>query len=77
MHCQVEGTSVLNTQCGNSMIFLSLRFYVKSILEILEVQNLPFLAILEALNFIFGTFQLSKSAKMLRIQNSVPLNLLK
>ena len=28
-------------QCGNLMIFLSLRFYVKSILEILQVQNLP------------------------------------
>ena len=27
-------------QCGNFMIFLSLRFYVKSILEILEVKNL-------------------------------------
>ena len=30
------------TQCENFVIFLSLRFYVKSILEILEVQNLPF-----------------------------------
>ena len=28
--------------CGNFMIFLSLRFYVKSILGIVEVQNLPF-----------------------------------
>ena len=28
------------TQCGNFMIFLSLRFYVKSILEFLAVQNL-------------------------------------
>ena len=27
------------TQCGNFMIFVSLRFYVKSILGILEVQN--------------------------------------
>ena len=31
-----------NRQFGNFMIFLSLRFYVKSILGILEVQNLPF-----------------------------------
>ena len=31
-----------NTQCGNFMIFLSLRFYVKSILRIPEVRNLPF-----------------------------------
>ena len=30
------------TQCGNFMIFLYFKFYVKSILRILEVQNLPF-----------------------------------
>ena len=30
------------TQCGNFIIFPSLRFYVKSIWRILEVQNLPF-----------------------------------
>ena len=30
------------TQCGNFKIFLPLKFYVKSILGILEVQNLPF-----------------------------------
>ena len=30
------------TQCGNFMIFVSSRFYVKSILRILEVQNQPF-----------------------------------
>ena len=29
-------------QCGNFTIFLSFRFYVKSIFGILEVQNLPF-----------------------------------
>ena len=29
-------------QCGNSVIFLSLRFYVKSISVIVELQNLPF-----------------------------------
>ena len=29
-------------QCGSFKIFVSLRFYVKSILWILEVQNLPF-----------------------------------
>ena len=29
-------------QCGNFMIFLSVRFYVTSIFGILEVQNLPF-----------------------------------
>ena len=31
------------SQCGNFMIFLSLRFYVKSLLGILEMQNLPFI----------------------------------
>ena len=30
------------SQCGNCMIFQLLRFYVKSILGILEVQNLSF-----------------------------------
>jgi len=35
-------TGSVSTQCGNLMIFLSLRFCVKSILGILEVQNLPF-----------------------------------
>ena len=33
---------IANTQCANSMIVLSLSFYVKSILGFLEVQNLPF-----------------------------------
>ena len=31
-----------NAQCGNYRIFLSLRFYVRSILSKLETQNLPF-----------------------------------
>ena len=35
------------------MIFLSIRFYVTSILGILEVQNLPFL---QALYFDLGTY---------------------
>ena len=29
-------------KCGNFMIFISFRFYVKAILQILQVQNLPF-----------------------------------
>ena len=29
-------------QCGNFMIFLSLKYFVKPILESLDVQNLPF-----------------------------------
>ena len=39
-NCQPQG---MNTQCGNFRIFPSLRFYVKSILGILEVQKLQFL----------------------------------
>ena len=32
-----------NSQCGNLRIFLSLRFYVKSIQESVKVQKMPFL----------------------------------
>ena len=47
-----------NTQCGNFRIFLSLRFYVKSILGILEVKNEKSVvwAELESLNFDFYAF---------------------
>ena len=38
--------------CGNFSIFLSFRFYEKSILERLEVLNLQFLPFLGALNFV-------------------------
>ena len=31
-----------NSQCGNFIIFLSLRFYVKSIVEVLKLPYLPF-----------------------------------
>ena len=37
-----DGTRNMVPQCGNFMIFLSLRFYVKSTLRIVEVQNQPF-----------------------------------
>ena len=40
------------TQCINFRIFLSFRFYVKSILENLEVLKMPIFAILGALNFV-------------------------
>ena len=39
-------------QSENFWIFMSFRFYVKSILESLEVVKGPFFAILEALNFV-------------------------
>ena len=40
------------TQFGNSIIFLSLGFYVKSILGIIEVLKLAIFANLEAVNFV-------------------------
>ena len=41
--CQLlENNLSVATQCGNLVIFLSLRSFVKSILGILEVQNVPF-----------------------------------
>ena len=39
------------SQCGNFRRFLSLIFYVKSILRKLEVKKTAILALLEALNF--------------------------
>ena len=36
-----DGNTQIVLQCGNFMIFLSLRFYVKSISGILKVQNVP------------------------------------
>ena len=60
-------------QCENFMIFLSFRFYVKSICGNLEVpshfRGSEFSA--------FGEFQPSKSAKILKTQNSEPLNVSK
>ena len=44
--------SVANSQCGNFMIFLLLRFYVKSILRVLGLPKLPFFAISGVVNFV-------------------------
>ena len=46
-------------------IFLPLRFYVKSIFEILEVQKMPFCVILETLNFDFWEISAFKNRKIL------------
>ena len=51
------------TQCGNFRIFLSFRFYVKSILESLEVQKLPVLPFL-GLSMSFGKCQFGKSESL-------------
>ena len=47
---------IQTAQCGNFKIFVSFRFYVKSILRIIEVQNQPFYHISEDLNFDFYEF---------------------
>ena len=58
--------------CGNFKHFLPLRFYVKSILDISKGLRMVNLEVFEALNivFFFGKFQLSKSAKNHKNQNS-------
>ena len=48
---EITVTVLNNAQCGSFMIFLSLRFYVKSILRISEVQTAIF-AILRTVNFV-------------------------
>ena len=51
-------------QCGNFRIFQLFRFYMKSILEDLEVLKMPIFAMFGALNFVnFGTFQSLKKCK--------------
>ena len=63
-------SKVVCTQCGNFRILLSLRFYVKSIFAIVEMQNLPFSRIL-TLNFDFYEFghfwkaEFTKSTKLI------------
>ena len=52
----IQAVSVVVTYCGNFTIFLWLRFYVKSILGILEVQSMPFQRYLEAPKFDFYEF---------------------
>ena len=44
------------SQCGNFTISLSLRFYVKLILGVLKVENLPIQHVSKALNFHFYDF---------------------
>ena len=59
----------VSLQCGNFMVFLPLRFYVKSILRLPEVQKLPVFASLGALDFVdFLEFSLQKVQKIIRIK---------
>ena len=65
----VKITVNYSTQCGNFMIFLSIRFYMKSIFGMLEVLKMPFLALLETLNFEFMVnFSLQKVQKFIEIK---------
>ena len=62
------------TQCGNFRIFLSLRFYVKSILEHLEVFFLPIFVISGILKFVnLLNVSLQKRQKNHKKPNSEPL----
>ena len=63
------------SQCGNCKIFLPLRYYMKSHLDILEVQKLLFLAIKKLWNLFLKSFSLVKMPKFLRNQNQETLNL--
>ena len=59
------------------MVFLSLKFCVKSILGILEVQKLQFFANLRALNVHLVNFSLQKVQQFIKNQNSETVNVLK
>ena len=66
-----------DSQCGKFRIFLSFRFYVKSILENLEnLKNLKlsFFAILGVLNFVDLVISALKSAKTHKFQHYVLWN---
>ena len=60
-----DGFSVkIESQCGNFTIFLSIRFYVRSILGNRKVPNLPSLTHLRALNYDFYGFLHFLNAKI-------------
>ena len=65
---------------GKSRIFVSFRFYVKSIIEILEARKITILTFSKAMNFDFSEF-LAKSkcwnTQVYQNQNSLPLEMSK
>ena len=64
LHLLIHQTYLLFvSQCGNFRIFLSFRFYVKSISKILRVVKLPLLQFSEALYNDFWKFDTWKSQK--------------
>ena len=69
MASQIIYYDILLIQCGNYIIFPSLRFYVKSILQNLDARKLPFFAILKSLNFVqLMDFSLQKVQKFIKIK---------
>ena len=65
LHSEVS----IQPQCENFKIFQSLRFYVKSFLENLEVLRLPFFVILGPLNFVdLVNLSLQKVQKLIKIK---------
>ena len=72
-HCtvlqKVSKCEFKDTQCENLKIFVSLKFYVKSILRTPEVQKLQKLPILRAGNLVhLVNFRLRKVAKSIKIK---------
>ena len=69
----IETADCYVAQCGIFMIFLSPRFYVKSIFENLEVLKLPLFAILGAQNFDdLLYFSLQKVQNFIKIKIQCP-----
>ena len=60
--CDRKRKNISVTQCENVIIFLSLRFYVKSIFGILEVQKLPILV-----NLVNSSLQKVQNSYKIRI----------
>ena len=65
----VSALAYTYTQCGNFRIFLSFRFYVKSIFENQELVKLPFFANFGDLNFVnLVNISLKKEQRFIKIK---------
>ena len=62
------------TQCGKLSIYLSLKFYVKSILEDVKVQKMPFLQFKGSEMMVLVHFSLQKMQNITENHNSEALN---
>ena len=61
--------SKIDTQCGNYRIFLSPRYYVKSIFDKFRCSTMAVLTVLEALYFDLFEFCTFTKAKIYQINN--------